>query len=156
MNQELDPQVMKKIAALEHMNVHELRAHWQELIGRPAPKTFKAPFLRRRLACAIQDQTYGGLPDDFKQKLDQVYAQWQAQQLNKQNDDMRDQRHLPAVGSILSRDYQGITYEVKVLADGFEMLGQHYKSLSAVARTITGTRWNGPAFFGLRSRRKVT
>ena len=64
-------------------------------------------------------------------------------------------RRLPVAGTVLRRVYQERTVEVKVLAEGFEYEGQRYESLSAVARVITGTRWNGLLFFGLTKRRKA-
>jgi hypothetical protein len=64
-------------------------------------------------------------------------------------------RRLPVAGSVLRRRYQERMVEVKVLAEGFEYEGQRYESLSAVARAITGTRWNGLLFFGLTQRRKA-
>ena len=68
---------------------------------------------------------------------------------------VRRDRRLPTAGSLLRRSYRGGNVEVQVLADGFEYEGQRYDSLSAVARKVTGTRWNGLLFFGLTKRGKA-
>ncbi|NRA40640.1 MAG: DUF2924 domain-containing protein [Planctomycetes bacterium] len=149
---EHDPSILKKVAALEHMDLKQLRLYWNELFERDAPKTYKVQFLRKRLAYRIQELAYGGLSDSTKKRIDEIYAVWKSEQDTKR---AVKKKSLPMTGSIISRDYNGIVYEVKIVEDGFEYLGRKWKSLSAIAREITGTRWNGPAFFGLRNKRKT-
>jgi hypothetical protein len=126
---------LERIAA---MNVHELRSLWREREGREAPSGFSKDLLARALAYAIQEeQLVGGLPKDIRRLLAQPDAQ------------VEPPRRIKA-GSVIVREYAGARHEVFVVAEGFSWQGKTYPSLSAIAKEITGTRWNGPRFFGLR------
>jgi hypothetical protein len=127
-------------AELDHiaaMNINELRSLWREREGREAPSGFSKDLIARALAYAIQEEQLGGLSKEVKKLLAKP-----------------DKRAEPSrrikVGSVIHREYAGVRHEVFVVADGFSWQGRTYPSLSAIAKEITGTRWNGPRFFGLR------
>jgi Protein of unknown function (DUF2924) len=116
------------------MNLSELRLAWQERYG-PAPKHRAPDLLRRVLAWRIQADAFGEL-DAVNVRL---IASDKAPKIAAEQPGMR-----------LARDYAGRRHEVVVVEDGVVYDGSHYTSLSHVARAITGQRWNGPRFFGLR------
>jgi hypothetical protein len=116
----------------------------------PAPNNSRT-FLESRLAYRIQELTYGG-PDKQTRRLLDLLADEVEGTLTRKTQ-IADPRN-PVVGTKLIREWDGIAHTVTVLKEGFEWGGQRYKSLSAVARAITGTRWNGYRFFGLRERKR--
>ena len=131
------------LAALPQTPTPELKALWQELYGKPPPP-FSRPYLISRLAYRIQELAHGGLKPATRARLDAL-----AEGL----DPKAARKRAPArliVGTRLCRAWHGVEHTVTVLADGFDWQGRRYQSLSAIARAITGTRWNGPLFFGLR------
>ena len=122
------------------MNINELRSLWREREGREAPSGFSKDLLARALAYAVQEEQLGGLSKELKRLLIQPNAEVEPPRRIK-------------VGSVIAREYAGARHEVFVVADGFSWQGKTYPSLSAIAKEITGTRWNGPRFFGLRDER---
>jgi hypothetical protein len=136
--------IAAQLAALPQTSTPDLKALWSELYARPAP-AFNRPYLISRLAYRIQELACGGLKPTTRAKLDAL-----ADGL----DPKRARKRAPArliAGTRLCRGWQGVEHVVTVLHDGdFDWQGRRYASLSAVARAITGTRWNGPLFFGLR------
>ena len=144
-----DP-ILARLAALKAMSVKELKAEWQALFDAPAPNNSRA-FLESRLAYRIQELTYGG-PDKQTRRLLDLLADEVEGTLTRKTQ-IADPRK-PVVGTKLIREWDGVDHTVTVLKDGFDWGGQRYKSLSAVARAITGTRWNGYRFFGLRERKR--
>ena len=142
--------VLAQLAALKTMSVNELKAEWQILFDAPAPNNSRK-FLESRLAYRIQELTYGG-PDKQTRRLLDLLADEVEGTLTRKSQ-IADPRN-PVVGTKLIREWDGIAHTVTVLKEGFEWGGQRYKSLSAVARAITGTRWNGYRFFGLRERKR--
>jgi hypothetical protein len=146
----LDQTVLSRLAALKAMSVKELKAEWEKLIGTAAPNNSRN-FLESRLAYRIQELTYGG-PDKQTRRLLDLLADEVEGTLTRKSQ-IADPRN-PVVGTKLIREWDGVAHTVTVLRDGFEWNGRRYKSLSAVARTITGTRWNGYRFFGLRERKR--
>jgi hypothetical protein len=135
--------VAARVAALPNTPTPELKQMWRELYGKEPPG-FSRSYLVSRLAYRIQELAYGGLKPATRAKLDA---------LTDALDPKAARQRLverPVVGTRLIRQWQGTEHQVTVLADGFEWEGRRYKSLSAVARAITGTRWNGWAFFGLK------
>lgn len=131
--------VTEEVRALEALDLHGLRNGWRQRYGDP-PKMRSRELLARLLAWRIQADAFGGL-DAVTIRL------------------LRSGRLPPpkpslAPGTRLAREWQGRRHEVDVLESGFQYAGRHYRSLSEVARTITGTRWNGLRFFGLREQRK--
>jgi hypothetical protein len=138
--------VAARVAALPKTPTPELRQMWRELFNKEPPG-FSRSYLISRLAYRIQELAYGGLKPATRAKLDTL-----ADALDPKAARKRVVTG-PVIGTQLIREWQGVEQSVTVLADGFEWEGRRYKSLSAVARAITGTRWNGPRFFGLRSRK---
>src|SRR6202045_1973843 len=117
-----------EIARLRDLDVTELRRHWQAVFGRPAPPHLARHLLFRTLAYRLQADRLGDLDGDSKRLLDRSGSPEKA-----------------------GRN-AGQMQQVAVLADGFAWNGKTYPSLSKVAFAITGTRWNGPKFFGLRDK----
>ena len=145
----LDP-ILSRLAALKLMSVTELKAEWQVLFIAPAPNNSRA-FLESRIAYRIQELSYGGPDRQTRRMLDLLADEVDGTLTRKaQIADIRN----PVAGTQLIREWEGVAHTVTVLKDGFDWQGQRYKSLSAVARAITGTRWNGYRFFGLRAQNR--
>ena len=144
-----DP-ILARLAALKAMSVNDLKAEWQALFNAPAPNNSRT-FLEGRLAYRIQELTYGGPDKQTRRLLDLLADEVEGTLTRKAQ--IADPRN-PVVGTKLIREWDGVAHTVTVLKDGFDWGGQRYKSLSAVARAITGTRWNGYRFFGLRERKR--
>ena len=142
--------ILARLAALKTMSVNELKSEWQVLFNTPAPNNSRT-FLESRLAYRIQELTYGGPDEPTRRILDLLADEVEGTLTRKAQ--IADPRN-PVVGTKLIREWDGTAHTVTVLKDGFEWGGQRYKSLSAVARAITGTRWNGYRFFGLRERKR--
>lgn len=144
--------VLGRLAALQEADTAELKQQWRELFGKEPPPHNRA-YLRSRLGYRIQELAYGGLKPETLARLEAL-----GEQLDGGNVTLRRIRgdDRPIAGTRLIRQYQGVENTVTVLADGYEWEGRPYRSLSAIARAITGTRWNGWTFFGLTSRRAAT
>ena len=143
--------VLSRVAALKAMSTPKLQEQWRALCDTPPPP-YNRRFLESRLAYRIQELAYGGLKPETVRRLEQL-----GEQLDGGNIAVRRVRgpDRPIAGTRLLREYQGVEHAVTVLADGYEWQGRPYKSLSAIARAITGTRWNGLLFFGLKNRRSA-
>lgn len=131
------------IETLEAMGLDALRQEWRRRLRDSLPPLRSAEFLRRELAWRLNTLTDGGLDAKLRRRLDH---------LAKRHTTGGAQRPLsasPATGSTLVREWDGVTYSVVVLADGYLFEGETHRSLSAIARRITGVRWSGPRFFGL-------
>jgi hypothetical protein len=135
--------ILTQIGALKTKSTAELRQMWRELSDRE-PALPGRRYLEDRLAYRIQELHFGGLSDRARRKLDAL-----ADQLEPQAARRRDPGR-PIAGTQLRRAWQGLEHVVTVREHDFEYNGRPYKSLSAVAREIAGTRWNGWLFFGLR------
>ncbi|NOX72206.1 MAG: DUF2924 domain-containing protein [Alphaproteobacteria bacterium] len=140
-----------RLAALKTAPTPELKAQWRELFE-TEPPAFNRRYLESRLAYRIQELAYGGLKPETVRRLEML-----GEQLDGGNIILRRIRAdlKPIAGTKLIREWLGVEQTVMVLADGYEWQGRPYRSLSAVARAITGTRWNGWIFFGLKSRRSA-
>lgn len=126
-----------ELTALDEMDGPALRERWQRLVGSPCPR-LRPRLLRLALAWELQAKAHGGIPRRVTQRLDQLAG-----------DKSRTLATRP--GMRLVREWQGVLHQVDVAEDGSVLWnGETWKSLSEVARAITGTRWSGPAFFGLR------
>ena len=139
-------QVLARLSALKEMTVVELKAQWQALIGTPAPNNSR-PVLEQRIAYRIQELTWGGLAKPAARLLDALADEVEGKKVRQSV--ISDPRN-PVIGTRLVREWDGVEHVITVLKDGFDWQGRRYKSLSAIARDITGTRWNGYRFFGLR------
>ena len=138
--------VLGRLAALNSASTPELKEQWRALFGTDAPP-YGRRMLEGRLAYRIQELAYGGLKPETVARLEAL-----GEQLDGRNVVLRRIRRddRPVAGTRLIREYQGIEHVVTVLRDGFEWQGRPYQSLSAIARAITGTRWNGLVFFALK------
>jgi hypothetical protein len=138
-------QLTSRLGALLNLGKSELRAEWQRLFGRSAPNALRKDLMVRVLAYRLQEEQFGHLKPATGKRLQRIAkacaAHPGAPVLN-----------LPAFksGTRLVREWNGKLHVVTVIEDGFEYEGKRYSSLSPVARLITGTRWSGPLFFGLR------
>ena len=135
--------IAAQVAALPKKPTLELKQMWRELYGKEPPG-FSRSYLISRLAYRIQELAYGGLKPAPRTKLDPLADALDPKAARKRV------VNGPVVGTQLIREWRGVEHKVTVLADGFEWEGRRYKSLSAVARAITGTRWNGLTFFGVK------
>jgi hypothetical protein len=143
--------VLGRLAALKTLPMPALKQQWRDLFD-TEPPPFNRRFLESRLAYRIQELAYGGLKPEVLERLEAL-----AEDLCG---DHPTQRHRsvarPVAGTQLVREWQGTEHRVTVVDGGFEYRGRPFKSLSAIARAITGTRWNGWVFFGLKNRRAAT
>ncbi|UWQ36578.1 DUF2924 domain-containing protein [Leisingera aquaemixtae] len=144
-----DP-IPPRLAALKTVTTLELKNQWRELFD-SEPPPFNRRYLESRLAYRIQELAYGGLKPEIVKRLETLGEQLDGGDRKKSRirADM-----MPIVGTRLIREWQGVEHLVTVTADGFDWQGRPYKSLSAIARAITGTRWNGWVFFGLKNHRR--
>lgn len=136
-----------QLMALKSATTPTLKAKWRELFNTDPP-AYNRRFLESRLAYRIQELAYGGLTEQTLERLRALAKQQEADQRSTKPKTGRS--HRPIVGTKLIREWQGIQHTVTVRADDFEYLGRPYKSLSSVAKAISGTQWNGWAFFGLK------
>lgn len=135
--------IAAQVAALPKTPTPALRQMWRELFDKEPPG-FSRNYLINRLAYRIQELAYGGLKPATRTRLDALADALDPKAARKRVVDG------PVVGTQLIREWRGVENMVTVLADGFEWEGRRYRSLSAVARAITGTRWNGLVFFGVK------
>lgn len=141
--------ILGRLAALKTMPTPELKRQWRELFE-AEPPPYNRRFLESRLAYRIQELAYGGLKRETVERLEAL-----GEQLDGGDPATRSKpaNERPIAGTRLIRDWQGVEHCVTVRDDDFEYQGRPYKSLSAVARAITGTQWNGLVFFGLKNHR---
>ena len=138
--------IIARIAALKITPTPDLRNIWRNLFDSEPPR-YNRHFLESRLAYRIQELEYGGLKPATIARLEALGEQLDGGKIEVRRQCADDR---PIAGTRLIREYQGVEHCVTVLADGFEYQGRPYRSLSAIARAITGTRWNGWTFFGIR------
>jgi hypothetical protein len=143
----MESSVLGRLAALPGKTTPELRQLWRDLYDREPPP-YNKPFLVKRLAYRIQELAYGGLSARAEAKLSELIEE-EDQRVKGKRPARKGGR--PIAGTRLIREWKGVEHAITVLADGYEYQGRPYKSLSAIARAITGTRWNGPLFFGVRN-----
>jgi hypothetical protein len=136
--------VLAQLAALKAMPVANLKQKWRDLFAKEPPP-YNRRFLEHRLAYRIQELAYGGLKPETIERLDALADGLEGKLSNRR----RIENRLVA-GTRLLREWKGIEHTVTVRAEDFEYQGRPYRSLSAIARAITGTRWNGLVFFGLK------
>ena len=130
---------MLTVQEIETMDRAALIAAWDAHFCVTVPKSLSKPFLRRFLAFEVQARRYGGLPKTFVADLQRRVA-----------GDKRSTVPALAPGGRLLREWNGVTHAVEVTETGYRWNGESYRSLSAVARAITGAHWSGPRFFGVR------
>ena len=145
MHADLDGLVEAELAQLRLMPIAGLRALWRAKFKFDPPKAFGPDLLRRSIAQKVQENAYGGLDPATARFLKQLIAQ----HMKTPGKIVLPRRIKP--GAILVRQWKGTNHRVTVVPDGFTYDGKTYDSLSEIARLITGSHWNGPRFFGLRS-----
>jgi hypothetical protein len=143
-----DAAVEAELARLEDMDLVQLRAVWMARIG-DVPNHQSADLVRRRLAYELQVRAYGGLRPAVRKRIARLHVAFSSDP----SFTPRPGQHLKA-GTILTRAWKGIIHQVSILEDCYEYSGQRYASLSEISERITGTKWSGPAFFGLRKQAK--
>jgi hypothetical protein len=134
-----------EIASLSKLGIDDLRERWKAMYGRAPSREIGRSFLTRAIAYHLQERAYGGLKPSTRRLLARVTEETAAESLRK-----KPQIRKAQSGTILIREWQGNAHRVTMLDDGVSFNGKHYRSLSEVAREITGSRWSGPRFFGLR------
>jgi hypothetical protein len=133
---------------LEGLSIDELRREWaQRFASEPPPKIRSSEFLRQLLGWKLQGDAIGGLDAETRHTLQTI-----ASALEKDSSYEPKVRHRLTPGLILTREWKGVMHRVTVIYGGFQHAGRQYKSLSDIARSITGTRWSGPRFFGLEQK----
>jgi hypothetical protein len=142
--------IENEIAHLRGLDLDGLRARWRSLTGRAAPSHLPKTLLLRVLAYRVQAAALGDLDKATMRLLDRIADEARA---GRRVDVPVPDRAGLKPGTVLAREWEGVPQRVMVLADGFAWNGGTYESLSKVARAITGTRWNGPRFFGLRDQK---
>src|ERR1700730_15043224 len=145
--QSTDPAVERERDRFAVMPMAQLRARYREVFRSDPPTVFGPDLLRRSIAYRIQEKAYGGLSRSVQRLLDQMIKAYVAKPGGRI---VLPRRIKP--GSVLVREWKGRSHRVMVLADGFAYDGKTFGNLSEIAVLITGTRWNGPRFFGLRSK----
>ena len=138
-----------EIARLRDLDVGALRARWQNVFRRQPPPHLSRHLLFRMLAYQLQADHFGDLDSESRRLLDNTASPEAA---GKRAADRSRMSSAVRPGTILAREWNGRMHRVAVLAEGFAWNGQTYPSLSKVAFASTGTRWNGPRFFGLRDK----
>ena len=149
--------VLRRLAELDTLSTEDLRTKWRTLYSLDPPR-FKRQFLIKHLAYRIQEIAYGGLDDTTRRRMDELLDDAGYDALGRKvNKAVRGARKTTVVpGAVLKREWHGEQHEVIALAGGgFEYRGMPFRSLSEVARAITGTRWSGPLFFALRGEKAI-
>jgi hypothetical protein len=139
-----DPvRVEQMVAEIASVDLAGARARWREMMGKEAPPGLKRDFLIRYMAYKIQEYAFGGLDQATVRILERVAA-------GDESVLAADRRPRLKPGAVLVREWQGTLHHIMVLKEGYSWSGQTFASLSATAFAITGTRWNGYRFFGLK------
>ena len=137
--------IAAQLAQLPHLPMENLWALWDDFFEQ-RPNHHHRTYLESRLAYKLQERAFGGLSPSARRRLEKIGETGIVPNLSHREAN----RLLP--GTVLTREYDGVEHQVSVRSPGgFEYAGRRYKSLSAIARAITGTQWSGPAFFGLKS-----
>lgn len=151
-------EIEREILALDSLDTKALHARWRTLYRRDPPPKIRARLLRLGIAYRLQELVFGGLQPKTVRLLRKLATELRAQRTEKRlalNSDVTSggraatRRPTLAAGTQLMREWNGSTEIVDVTREGFRWRGNHYRTLSAVAVAITGTKWSGPKFFGL-------
>ncbi len=164
----VDKSMLGEISRLRRMTVGDLRGEWFRLYGQPTASRNR-DYLWRRLAWRLQELAHGGLSDRARNRIAELAPAGFVRAVTPRNPapvdlpvadaarprsrSVRDIR-LPSAGTVITRTWRGRELRLLVLDAGFEMDGVHYGSLSEAARAVTGQRWNGPLYWGLRERKR--
>ncbi len=143
---QVEQQIVRQIRQLEISAVAELKQHWRDLIGREPPEFAKRSFLTQVIAWEVQAKAFGGIKPSLHRQLLQLASVGLAPPSGEANPSLRKLN----AGIKLIRTWRGKAHHVMVTEDGFLWQDRVFKSLSVIAREITGTQWSGPVFFGLK------
>jgi len=141
-----------EIAQLRDLDLKALRVRWRNAFGKPAPEHLTCYLLFRIIAYRLQADRLGDLDHETRKVLDRTNANKSGLAMADRLKSLDRKRTDLTPGTMLVREWDRKSHRVMVLADGFAWNGQSYDSLTKVAFAITGTRWNGPRFFGLRDK----
>lgn len=141
-----DRALAEELAGLPDMSLDHLKRRWRDLYETPPPSRLGRALMIRAIAYRLQEQAFGGLRPVTRRQLTRAAKEIGAGRTPSVP------RATIKPGTRLLREWQGVTHEVIVMEDGVQYRGETWASLSAVARAITGTRWSGPLFFGLKGR----
>ncbi len=146
-----DPQqLLSDLEQLHGLTPEALRKHWQALFGAAPPPKLRSSLLVQGIAYRLQEKALGGLKPATARLLERIADDARAR---RQAAPTPAKIHISA-GTVLVREWHGTKHQVTVLKGGFLYRAKHFRSLSQIARAITGSRWSGPLFFGLKSSRK--
>ncbi len=135
--------IIRQIIELEEKSTPELRQLYNSIMSKPATPTANKEYLKPRIAHRLQELAFGSLKQESKEHLLKIADGSSANSLRRHSDLMP--------GTKICREWNGVMYEVEVMRDGFSYQGKKFRSLSSIAKNITGTKWNGPKFFKLRT-----
>ena len=151
------PSIEDEIARLRDLDLKALRIRWRNAFGKPAPEHLTRYLLFRIIAYRLQADRFGDLDAETLKVLKQVTGKEDPALAVSKNLARLDQRRFaPPPGTVLVREWERTSHRVMVMPDGYAWNGKTFDSLSQVALAITGTKWNGPRFFGLRDKRPQT
>jgi len=136
-----DFSIIKQIMALENNNTDELTKLWSTFYDYE-PMSYSKSYLISKIAYRIQELAYGGLSTETRKRMEQMSTNINGSIVKK--------KYKPLIGSKIIKEYRDKTHEIAVVEGGFAYEGEIFKSLSAVAQYITGTKWNGLVFFGIK------
>ena len=142
-------ELSRKIARLSNLSIDKLKERWAAVLNTAPPGRCSKKLLVAGIAYQLQKQAFGGLRPEVIQQLERIAAS-----AGKPGSPPTKQATTAMSGTVLIRDWQGTSHQVTLLEHGVMYRGENYRSLSQVARLITGTNWSGPLFFGLKSRSK--
>ena len=147
--------ILSQIMALKNAPISELKQKYGELFAGKKASSDNRIYLWQKIVYRIQELEYGGIPEEAQNKAKELAKEYDPinnkalrPDITKRQHLSRDQR-LPIPGTVITKEYKGIAVEVKVLEKGFEYNGKTYKSLTAIAKEITGCHWNGYLFFNM-------
>ena len=141
-----------EIAHLRGLDLKVLRSRWQSVTGREAPSHLSRQLLFSMIAYRIQAEALGDLDAVTLRLLKKIGSSHSDHEHMALTEAFDQRRRMLSPGTVLTREWNGQTYRVMVVSEGFAWNGRTYDSLSKIASAITGTQWNGPRFFGLRDR----
>jgi hypothetical protein len=137
----------EQLEQLKQLKREELLERWQETFGSKPPTKIRSSLMIQAIARRLQEKAFGGLKPSTQRLLQKV-----AEETGAGRKAPTTGKTQPRVGTVLVREWHGTRHQVSVVKDGFVYRSKRYASLSQIARTITGTQWSGPLFFGLKSR----
>lgn len=138
--------MFKKIEKLKELSKEELLIKWLDVFKLPAPTHLSKPYLIKNIAWKMK---FNCLPVNTQRQINKLVEQYAKNKVLASVDIKKSKQFSISQGTKLLREFRGEKYEVLALEKGFSYKGQYYKSLSAIANEITGTRWNGKKFFGV-------